>query len=48
MPGNEVLSQLKKLVFDFKDTMPVVLALRNKNLLPYHWEEIKKIIGKEF
>ncbi len=28
--------------------MPVVIALRNKNLKSYHWDAIKKIIGKEF
>ena len=28
--------------------MPVVVALRNKDLKDYHWLEIKKIIGKEF
>jgi dynein heavy chain len=28
--------------------MPVVVALRNKELKDYHWIEIKKIIGKDF
>ena len=48
MPQNKVLEKLKALVFDFKDTMPVVVALRNKDLKEYHWEEIKRIIGKPF
>jgi hypothetical protein len=30
-------------VFDFKDTMPIVEALGNKNLQDIHWEEIKQI-----
>jgi len=48
MPQNPILEKLKKMVFDFKDTMPVVVALRNKDLHDYHWDEIKKIIGREF
>ena len=28
--------------------MPVVLALRNKNLKNYHWDAIKKVIGQDF
>ena len=36
------------MVFDFKDAMPCVVALRNKDLQDYHWAEIKKIIGKDF
>ena len=28
--------------------MPVVLALRNKNLKNYHWDAIKKAIGQDF
>jgi dynein heavy chain len=28
--------------------MPVVLALRNRNLKNYHWETIKAVIGKNF
>lgn len=28
--------------------MPVVIALRNKNLQNYHWDCIKKIIGIDF
>ena len=28
--------------------MPVVIALRNKNLKSYHWDQIKQIIGQDF
>lgn len=45
LPPNAVLNELKKLVIEFKNAMPVVLALRNKHLQPYHWVEIKRIIG---
>jgi dynein heavy chain len=39
---------LKKLVFDFKETMPIVEALGNKNLKDEHWNEIKVIINTEY
>ncbi len=42
------MTELKSIVNSFKDTMPVVIALRNKNLKSYHWDAIKKIIGREF
>ena len=42
------MDKLKKMVHEFKEAMPVVVALRNKELKDYHWVEIKKIIGKEF
>jgi len=48
LPANPVLKELTGLVHEFKDTMPVVLALRNKYLKDYHWVEIKRIIGREF
>ncbi len=46
MPPNLVLDKLKTLVFTFKDTIPVVVALRNPALTPSHWNTIKlEIIG---
>ncbi len=42
------MDELKELVVDFKDTMPIVIALRNNNLESYHFDEIKAVIGKEF
>jgi dynein heavy chain len=38
---------LKKLVFDFKETMPIVEALGNKHLQEVHWQEIKEILSRE-
>ena len=32
MPSNPVLDELKDLVNDFKNAMPIVIAMRNKNL----------------
>jgi len=36
---------LKKLVFDFRETMPIVEALGNKNLKVEHWTDIKNILS---
>jgi dynein heavy chain, axonemal len=36
---------LKKLVFDFRETMPIVEALGNKNLKVEHWTDIKTILN---
>jgi len=46
--SNAVLDELRERVFSFKDTMPVVIALRNKNLKSYHWKAIKELIGQNF
>lgn len=49
MPPNPVLEKLKVLVFEFKDTIPVVVALRNPALTEDHWNLIKNgIIGQNF
>lgn len=45
---NPVLTELATMVSEFKNTMPIVLALRNKHLEEYHWDDIKKVIGREF
>mgnify|MGYP006901754435 CR=1 FL=1 len=37
MPPNPVLDKLKTLVYEFKDTIPVVVALRNPALTQIHW-----------
>lgn len=48
MPPNPVLDKLKMLVYEFKDTIPVVIALRNPALTEDHWREIKELIDYEF
>ena len=40
MPTNPVLEILKDLINEFKETMPVVVALRNKDLQDIHWNQI--------
>lgn len=48
LQDNEVLKHLKKLVWDFKETLPVVVALRSQYLNEEHWTEIKDIIKSNF
>ena len=48
MPTNPVLEILKDLIHEFKETMPVVVALRNKDLQDIHWHQIIQIIGRGF
>ena len=37
---------LKKMVYEFKETMPIVVALGNHNLKVEHWEEIHNLLGQ--
>ena len=46
MVPNEVLDAFKQRVYQYKDTMPVVEALKNTNLKDHHWTEINRIIQK--
>ena len=45
LPGNQAAGKLKGLVEDFKALLPVVQDLRNKALLPRHWDDIQRVIG---
>lgn len=45
--GSTAVAKLKSLVFDFRETMPIVEALGNKLLKPEHWEEIKTLLGQQ-
>ena len=47
LPPSTTLRELKSLVYVFKDTMPVVEAMRAP-LDESHWRKIKMIIGKDF
>jgi len=44
LPANPIVDELKDLVDQFKDAMPIVEACRNKALLPEHWEAINDLI----
>ena len=48
LPANPIAHKLKQLVDTFKAAMPVVTSLRNDNLKPEHWKEIKDLIGQDF
>ena len=41
---SSAVQYLKKLVFEFKETMPIVEALGSKHLKEVHWAEIKGIL----
>lgn len=45
---NLVINLLADPVYEFKNTMPVVTALRSKYLTEEHWKEIKNIMKAEF
>lgn len=47
LPANPALNELRDMVFKFKETMPIVLALRNSDINnPQHMGEIKLAINK--
>jgi dynein heavy chain len=46
LPPNPVQEQLKAQVETFKDAMPIVKSLRNKQLEENHWTEIQTLIQK--
>jgi dynein heavy chain len=43
--ASTAVQYLKNMVFDFKETMPTVEALGNKDLKDWHWTEIKTILN---
>lgn len=45
LESNPIQEDLKTLVDTFKGAMPIVSALRNKNLTPEHWKDIRELIG---
>jgi len=46
LPENSsAVRQLRSMVNSFKETMPIVIALRNEKLWDWHWAEIWKILG---
>ena len=48
LPENsKAVQYLKKMVFDFKEAMPIVESLDNENLEEVHWTEIKQIMKIE-
>ncbi|XP_042301519.1 LOW QUALITY PROTEIN: dynein axonemal heavy chain 14 [Sceloporus undulatus] len=46
LPENTILPTLKKSLMDFKEFLPIIIALRNPSLQPRHWETIQNIVGQ--
>ncbi|XP_062938980.1 dynein axonemal heavy chain 14 [Cynocephalus volans] len=46
LPKNDMVAHLKQSVTDFKQELPIIIALGNPCLKPRHWEALQRIIGK--
>ncbi|XP_057583181.1 dynein axonemal heavy chain 14 [Hippopotamus amphibius kiboko] len=46
LPKNDMVTHLKQSVTDFKQELPIIIALGNPCLKPRHWEALQEIIGK--
>ncbi|XP_043340601.1 dynein axonemal heavy chain 14 [Cervus canadensis] len=46
LPKNDMVTHLKQSVIDFKQELPIIIALGNPCLKPRHWEALQEIIGK--
>ncbi|XP_004692998.1 PREDICTED: dynein heavy chain 14, axonemal [Condylura cristata] len=45
LPKNDMVEHLKQSVMDFKQELPIFIALGNPCLRPRHWEALQEIIG---
>ena len=45
--GSSAFNSLKQLVLEFRETMPIVQALGNRNLTEEHWTEIKTLLNMQ-
>ncbi|XP_058131265.1 dynein axonemal heavy chain 14 [Dasypus novemcinctus] len=46
LPKNDVVTHFKQSVTDFKQGLPIIIALGNPCLKPRHWKSLQEIIGK--
>lgn len=47
LPPNPILEELRVIVDEFKDIVPIITSLRNDNLKKEsHWQQIYEIIGR--
>ncbi|XP_069810836.1 dynein axonemal heavy chain 14 isoform X3 [Dendropsophus ebraccatus] len=46
LPPNDVVAELKQSITDFKQSLPIVVALRNPSLQARHWDLIHFTIGR--
>ena len=47
LPNNDLVPKLKEKVLDFKQALPIIIALRNPNLKPRHYSQLKLLIGHD-
>ena len=47
LPQNDLVPKLKDKVQDFKKALPIIISLRNPNLKPRHYAELKQLIGHD-
>ncbi|XP_026551198.1 dynein heavy chain 14, axonemal [Pseudonaja textilis] len=46
LPENTILPIMKKSLLDFKESLPIIISLRNPSLQRRHWETIQNIVGE--
>ncbi|XP_064133022.1 dynein axonemal heavy chain 14 [Loxodonta africana] len=46
LPKNDMVTYFKQSVIDFKQELPIIIALGNPCLKPRHWDALHEIIGK--
>ncbi|XP_058025838.1 dynein axonemal heavy chain 14 [Ahaetulla prasina] len=46
LPENTILPIMKKSLMDFKESLPIIISLRNPSLQRRHWETIQNIVGE--
>ena len=47
LPSNNIIPSLKERIIEFKEAMPVVLALRNPHMKRRHFDRLRVLIGKD-
>ncbi|XP_064451600.1 dynein axonemal heavy chain 14 [Mirounga angustirostris] len=46
LPKNDMVARLKQSVTEFKQEVPIIMALGNPRLKPRHWVALQEVIGK--
>ena len=46
IPSNPILDELKQLLYEFREAVPIITSLRNQKLTKDHIEEIKQLLQK--
>jgi dynein heavy chain len=48
IPESSITPVFKKLVWLYRDAMPVIVALRSEYLQDEHWKEVKSLLKSDF